>query len=199
MRIVLCLLLFLSFFLPRIASAEMENKGILEAKVIIDSGEFLNESGMAKLQDVSSNLSPEVKYMLYSENEKNGILGCGLDVLVPSLGNWIIGDYTGAGVSDGLFVLGYIIMVVGSVQYNYNYNVGIDLVYVGVGLFLGSYIYGPVSSLIYADNYNHKLRIGLLLADECPVHDDNMAFKPVRLDTHSSSDIFRLNLISFAF
>ena len=62
--------------------------------VTIKRGDFMKPGGVEKLMRESSGINVVNKELLFSENQKSWAWGC-LDYVVPSLGNWIEGDYLG--------------------------------------------------------------------------------------------------------
>ncbi len=105
---------------PLLAIAEDKNAGddaLIKTQSMIDSRVFLENGGAEKMKSVSVNLDSDLKEMLYSQNQKYGAWGW-LNLALPSLGNWIVGDKDGAvttivGHVTGLavFTVGYGILI----------------------------------------------------------------------------------------
>lgn len=182
------------------ASKDTKDNAIIKAKILIDTKSFINDEGMHKLKEVSAGIPLDWKYLLYTQNEKNILIGCGLNLLVPTLGNWVIGDTVGGIIGVVGIGGGYIIYAGGiSASYSRGYSsTSISpLIYLGAGFILAGYIIPNISVLFYCDNYNKKLKQGLNLFAYA---EENQSFVALnRTADTESSDLIQLDLIQVKF
>ncbi len=124
---------------------------------------FLNPSGMAQMSQVSSQLDYGTKMLLFNQYKKSVGLGIGLNLLVCSLGSWVIGDYLGAVLQDLTLATGVL------------FTANWDFLGTGIVLIASAYVLGVITPIIYAGSYNNKLRLGLNMAYGGPVYGDRVA------------------------
>jgi hypothetical protein len=186
-------------------SEESKNgEGIMKANAIIDSKTFLTPEGKKKLMDVSKDISSEWKMMIYSKNEKSGVLGCALNLLVPSLGSWVMGDTTGAlvvviGVGGGILIyaIGY-----GMYASSYSYSSasgGTTLGLLGAGIMTVFEIVGLILPWTYADYYNKELKGGLGMLAALPAEQNYaFAYNP-NFSGRNNINLINVDLVNYRF
>lgn len=168
----------------------------LKTLLMIDSRVFMEKGGVEKMQAVSSNLSLELREFEYAKNVKCGAWGL-VDLLIPSLGNWIVGDNVGGIVGVVGFTVG-LAMSVGSYWVrDYSARSTISVISSMIGL--TSYIYSPISAFIYSGEYNNKLKAGLSIVSVDLVDLNHVIIAEALNSPKSSPQLFYLNLLSYAF
>jgi len=174
----LTLLLVMSVF----TFGDGTNSSVQKAQELIRSKRFMTKSGLQELKTISSSLDEKTRMDLFYANKKIPALGF-LSFVVPSLGNWIVGDTTGGVVTLVLFGSGIGVayfgayMMVNSIhytkdEYGYSYptvdssqySTGYLFYLVGLGLMIGGDIYSAFSAFSYGRRFNSSLQEGLSLS-----------------------------------
>ena len=194
------LLMLVVFSVVSGAEEKSSSEDFTKARSMIKSNLFLEKEGVGKMQAISTNLSTEERNKLYRENQKDSILFLALDIMWPSVGSWIAGDYTGAivalaGISGGFLLVYRACTVRLKVEEVQTY------VTIGLGMMIGAYIYSCVSVFVFSENYNSKLKEGLLIANLQEERYNNfLALSSPMVDTSFlSQSLFHLNLVSLSF
>ena len=164
-----------------------------QAQEMIDSNIILQKGGVQKLQSVTSGISSDWRYYLYARNLKWGSFGLTLDFFVPTLGNWIIGDYTGAIVGD-FGIIGGLSLYTAGVYQNHA-----DYAYYGLWTALCFSIYTWVSDIIFSGSYNKNLKDGLWLADAQSIQNQTLANARTASLSQNHSDLLSINILSYRF
>ncbi len=204
---ILCFMVFFSFILPLKVIADdlsfRTNDYFQKTQSMIDSHVFLQEGGAEKMQEYSTNLNEGSRKLLYDDNAKHRALGW-LNLALPSLGNWLVGDYNGGTITvigyaggETLYLGGYILFISAFEQQNIDtfFYTGISLMAAGIIISIASEIYGTVSALSYADYFNDNLKAGLGISY-------NDSFKPVDITASvdmNNRELFFVNLVSYSF
>ncbi len=214
----LCCLMFVLLPLSAIAedktSASAGDDGIIKTQSMIDSRVFLEKGGVEQMQTVSSKLNEESKMTLFDENKKIRPLGW-LSLVVPSLGNWLVGDSVGGVVSVAGFAGSTVVYMVGYVQFYSSlysatgsssassYNTvdtgGLYVMVAGLVLMIGFEIYSTASALLYADGYNNKLKAGLGITAIDSIEFDHRMTADNISTSRVSPELFHMNLLSYSF
>ena len=130
--------------------------------------------GLKKLQNLSSGLGFDNKTELFNENQKYGASSL-LDFVIPSMGNWIEGDTTGAIVNLSGLAVACVMFACANISVSqadqaipFNYetilstaNTANTINIVGWLIIVASDIYGFISGLNYANSFNKNLSEGL--------------------------------------
>ena len=139
-------------------------KGRLMA--LISQKAFLDSAGQMQMNSLSKNLSQDERFFMYNTNKKdNGGIAIILNLLLPSIGSWIQGDFVGALVEDLIYITGFVMMGVGwedvvfGAGYTWEYTIRLPtpVLYVGAGFVAAAWITSLVIPFIYESNWNNKL------------------------------------------
>lgn len=224
MKRLLCLVLLMFVMSPLMVMAEDENAkpensdAMFKTKSMISSRVFMEKGGVEKMKEASAGLSEEWRGMQYAQNRKMAALGW-LSLLVPSLGNWIVGDKVGGVVSVVGFVGSYITFYVGYLSFYSSYykaynsaysskttSISVDysglyVMLVGSLLMVGFEIYSVVSALSYAGTYNENLKdgLGLEVVYNDPVEMGQKAMADANNLPKPAPDLIHMNLLSVSF
>lgn len=194
MNRILVLLVLLIVFSPLFAIAGDKgpapnlNYSLMKTKAMIDARDFLRNGGVEQMQAVSVDLPDESRMALYDEYRNNGARGF-FSLLVPSLGNWLVGDKLGGTISVVGFSGGYIGWLFTKKPY--------DLI--GVAIMLAAYIYSPVSAFCYSGGYNEKLKSSLNIASIDPAEMGRKAMAEAVNMPKTSPELFHFGLLSYSF
>ena len=170
---------------------------VYNTQLMIRNGSFLGKGGVEKLRTSSSGLDYSEKELIDKDNEKTGWWGC-LDIWLPSLGNWIEGDYVGGTVSVVGFAGGYAIAAVGVASYS-EHPADSSLIVIGSLILTAAYIYGPVSCFVFANDYNTKLKDGLELADYNPERNGGLTASQNPRYLNGYTGTYNVNLFNYRF
>ncbi len=216
-RSIVLPVLFLSLLpLPLSAQDNGENSSDNAAQVqsMIDDRVFMQNGGVEKMQGISSDLTVEWKEKLYKDNSKSPAWTW-MNLLVPSLGNWIVGDRTGALITDFGVAGGYIILYAGDIvvaystagyyignnmsfsDYHKDTVTGFILMLAGSVIMAGFEIYSCASVISYTDNYDGNLKAGLGISY---IDTDEIMQRMSALSTQKPLiDLFHIDLLSCRF
>ncbi len=109
---LLGLTLLLGAFATVLASASDLSPDFSKVKSMINGRDFMHPGGVNEMLEFSTNLSMKERDFLFSDNMKHGAFSW-LDLVVPSLGNWIVGDTAGAVVNLIGSGAGYVVYIIG--------------------------------------------------------------------------------------
>jgi hypothetical protein len=173
--------------------AHSQEKENAYAETIILSGDFLKEEGMTQLIRSTDSLSYVNKQSLYYKYEKNPWLYSGMNILVPGLGSWMMGDTFGALLTEIGTAAILTTAVIAGLAGSFHRGLGALIVLAG-GMTVEIGV-GAIIPFIYAGNYNSKLKLGLgIIAYERTREPDfAMNTKPI------PSGMFELDILSFRF
>ncbi len=142
---------------PSTVEDKEEDKGRQEETkqqlmLMIRDRAFFQDDGQMQMNTLAQTLSEPDRYFLYSTNKKeDGFLGFILNLLLPSVGSWVQGDYVSALVQDAAYVLG-------GLAYAFAPN-PIDLI--GATAVAAAYIVGLITPWTFEGSWNRKLADGL--------------------------------------
>lgn len=206
--VLVCAALFLAIPLLFSTDGTATEKTREEVKIavqdLISSKVLLQKDGIQQLQTVSVNLSAESKEDLYYANRKIGAFAW-LNLVVPSVGSWIVGDKEGAiaaivGDSLGIvvFAVGYgIILSAGLSSYSPNaysyytsdtsiassmgttFIVGFVFVVVGALTIVASDLLSVMGTYNFVNKYNSDLQKGLGI-DKLSFENTNPAYEKMK-------------------
>lgn len=199
-----------------------------EVQTLISSKVLLEKDGVGKLQAVSTDLTADSKDELYNQNRKNGAISW-LNLVVPTLGSWIVGDKEGAvagiiGDSLGLVatIAGTVMFEIGSHQYSsttYSDSYYITVSYPVIDQPIGTaglivMIAGMCTIIVtdfmtimgaynFVNNYNKNLKTGLGI-DKLSFEDTNPAFERMKSrfayeTVPRANNLVNFEIASFAF
>lgn len=223
--VLVCAALFLA--IPLLFSADKDTSAKSQEDVkttvqdLISTKVLLQKDGVRQLQTVSANLSAESKNEIFDKNKKVPAI-IWLNLVLPSLGSWLVGDTGGAlaaviGGSIGIVVTGVggVTMLVGVIEgtyltyYNtrgvYDYSdsakAAIAIMIVGLGVFLGTDILSVLGSYNFVEQYNTDLKTGLGITE---LKSDNGAFLKqkrafVRQNEPAGNDLVHFDLLTYRF
>jgi hypothetical protein len=158
--------------------SEMEQryKEIEEKKIrlyfMLHEEEFLDKMGIYEVQRLAGEIPYSERLAMYSAYERRDQgLGVGLNFFAPSLGSWMQGDITGALIQDGLLLVG-----VGLLYWNNNFdyensnfynaeNGQTDMMmYAGITVLAGNWVFGLIRPFTYVRKWNKKLAASLRIS-----------------------------------
>lgn len=168
------------------------NKYILLDSMISDNV-FMSKNGMEKMKTISEKIDYKYKIVLYDKYEKNPWVGFGLNFFLPSVGNWVLGDFIGASLMDVGLVVGSQMTLYGNANGSSSTKPfeGNLVSNIGHVIMLSTLLYGYVSPFIISSNYNNKLYSSLSLnIDE---------YNPNPFDTTYNNYLFKQNILTIKF
>lgn len=123
----------------------------LELDYMIKEKVFLQGNRINEVKELSAKASDKYRVLLLDNYEKNVIVYPVVSFFIPSLGNWILGDYLNALLIDVTLWVATLLTT------GHNFFEGNALSISGSFLFLAAWLYSLITSFTYADNYNKKL------------------------------------------
>ena len=180
------------------------NSKMFKLDLMLQNKLFLDPTLILDMKKDSESMSYEYRMLLYNKYEKNAGLGFGLNLLLISLGSWVIGDYTGASITDLGFLLGIACLGatnLGNGGYNYDQKIRVNTTFAVVAgvILTGTWIYNLFAPFGYAEDCNNKLRNSLNL----PIPDhNNLQYSSDKDGSYSSSiplDTIKLDFLLFNF
>ena len=184
-RLFLAGAISLGVTIPVLAEDDTNSK-FMKLELMIQSKVFESPSGISSMQSTADSLNYEYKAILYNKYSKNGGLGCGLNLLLVSLGSWVIGDTTSAIIHD-LICLAALGLIGNK-----------DSAPLGLILGLGNLVASAFTAINYADGYNSKLKRSLNLSLAYDNYDKSMYSNEI-FRQNKSDDTIGLNFLSFGF
>lgn len=217
---VLAFLLLASTCLFAAQKPAQQDGSLESAQKLINPGALAEKDGIEKLKAASATLSDEEKESLYYQNRKVGALGL-LNLALPSLGSWIVGDTAGgvtgivgavlggAGVIGGaaLFASGATVTS-SSTSYSYSVNLvnnspsglaGMLLIAAGVGVFALTEVITIIGAFKYANEYNNRIMSGLGMTSRHDRAYESMKSRYAMTAPAGSPDLIRFELAVFRF
>ena len=135
---------------------------------MINNRSFLQTSGNLQMNNLAKKLSQNDRFFLYSTNKKdNAAIALVLNLVIPSVGSWVQGDYVGALVEDLLYITGFIMMGVGWEEYTYGtiitytYSLPTAVFYAGTGFVVTAWITSLIAPFVFQSDWNNKLATAL--------------------------------------
>lgn len=183
-RIVVLAMLFLAipvlFFADKSPGAINQDDSQTMIQDLINSKVLLQTNGVWQLKVVSSGLDDKTKQELYDNNRKVGAWAW-LNMVVPSLGSWIVGDRQGAvasivsfSIGVGGMITGYTIFIGGIVAAGASGNssaivplaiTGMGILVLGAGTMIVSGFLSVKGTYEFVNRYNTDLKEGLFIKD----------------------------------
>lgn len=201
--VLVCAALFLAIPLLFSNDGTATEKTREEVKIavqdLISSKVLLQKDGIQQLQTVSVNLSAESKEDLYYANRKIGAFAW-LNLVVPSVGSWIVGDKEGAvaailGDSIGIigFIAGYAVLLGSAMSGSYSYYygmssssstsstamVGLVVMMAGLGVMIATDFLSVWGTYNFVNKYNSDLQAGLGI-DKLSFENTNPAYEKMK-------------------
>jgi hypothetical protein len=150
---------------------EIEEKKI-RLYFMLHEKKFLDKMGIFEIQRLAGEIPYSERLAMYTAyGRRDQGLGAGLNFFVPSLGSWMQGDVKGALIQDGLLLVG-----VGLLYWNNNFdyenssfynreNGQTDmLMYAGITVLAGNWVFGLTRPFTYVRKWNRKLAASLRIS-----------------------------------
>lgn len=143
---------------------------ISNADSLIETLSVYNTNSWKELYRLSGDFPPVFQKGLYEIHEKNWLGGFAVNLFLPGVGSWFMGDWQGAltvelGILSGCLIL---LATLPFAPYGLIEAYGINPFFaviktIGAGLFIGSYGANLVIPFTYGINWNQNLRMNLRL------------------------------------